>query len=75
MRTYLPQFAKEMHHIGKYAHEHKGDLYAAIDAINDTPGEANLTDEEKQTARKAIEDVIAAHAVFSKIWRRHIKGV
>lgn len=48
--------------MGKYAYEHQAELYKTIDAAS------KLTDEEKQIARKAIQDVLDAHAVFKKIW-------
>ncbi len=67
-RTYLPKFSQEMHGLGKYAYEHKIDLYKAID------GATKLTDEEKLAAHKAIEDVLAAHAVFKKIWLDYEKA-
>lgn len=61
-KTYLPRFAQLLHEMGKYAYKHQADLYTVID------GSTKLTDEEKKAARKAIEDVLAAHAVFKKIW-------
>ena len=61
-KTYLPGFAQLLHKAGKYAYAHKEKMNAAID------GSEKLTDEEKRIAKKAIEDVIAAHAVFKKIW-------
>jgi hypothetical protein len=61
-RIYLPKFAQEMQRYGKYAFEHQGALYEAIDTAT------FLTDEEKRAARKGVEDIIAAQPVFRKIW-------
>ena len=61
-RTYLPGFAQLLHKAGKYAYAHKARLNEVID------GSEKLTEEEKRIAKKAIEDVLAAHEVFKKVW-------
>jgi hypothetical protein len=66
-KIYLPKFAQEMQRYGTYAFEHKGALHEAIDTAT------FLTDEEKRAARKGIEDIMAAQAVFRKIWLNHAK--
>jgi len=59
-KTYLPGFAQLLHKAGKYAYKHKVTLNAVID------GSEKLTNEEKKIAKKAIEDVLAAHEVLRK---------
>ncbi len=57
-KTYLPQFAKEMHYLGKYAFDHRAKLFEAIDA------DERLNDEQKQTAKKVIDDIQSSHEIF-----------
>jgi len=67
-KTYLPQFAKTMHYLGKYAYEHKAKLYTAIDEAS------QLNDEQKQAAKKAVDDVLESHDIFKRLWIDYTKG-
>ncbi len=58
-KTYIPQMAKTMSYLGKYVHEHRVKLFQSIDADD------RLTKEQKKTAKKVLDEVVAAYGIFS----------
>jgi|GEM_PF-6214572 len=68
-KTYMPQFAKEMHYLGKYVFEHREKLYVAIDT------DADLDDDQKMAATKIIDDILAVHPIYKSIHRKLTTGI
>ena len=67
-KTYLPQLAKEMNYLGKYAFEHRTKLNETIDATG------MWSDEEKAVAKRAVDSLIKSFEVYRKYWLRYSKG-
>lgn len=67
-KTYLPEFAKTMHYLGKYVFEHKPTLYEAIDAAE------QLSSEEKTRAKRVADEILSNHEIFRKLWFDYTKG-
>ncbi len=61
-KTYLPQLAKEVNYLGKYAFEHRTKLIETID-------ETDIWNaEEKEIAKKLIDELINSFEVYRKFW-------
>lgn len=64
-KSYLPQLAKEINYLGKYAFEHRLKLIETTD-------ETDLwTDEEKEIAKKLISELINSFEVYRKFWLKY----
>ena len=68
-KTYLPQLAKEINYLGKYAFEHRAKLYETIDSTE------IWSNEEKATAKKLVDDLIASFEIYRKFWVAYSKGI
>ena len=67
-KTYLPQLAKEVSYLGKYAFEHRAKLYETIDSTE------MWSSEEKVIAKKLVDDLIASFETYRKFWVAYSRG-